>query len=111
MSYNFVITENKVQNEYLNIKTEEEFFEELWKWTYVDDLWDFILEEKPNKEYLLHYICNTFIDENIFHYYEEDELDCFVFIVHDNGRVSIYNWDKFLEDFILNKIKEKYGKI
>ena len=111
MSYNFVITENKIQTEYLNIKSKKEFFEELWKWTYVDDLWDFIEYDKPDHEYLIHYIDNTFIDDNIFHGYEEDELDCFAFVVHDNGRVSTYNWNKSLEDFVLGKIKEKYGKV
>lgn len=109
MNYNFVITENKVRNEYLNISTKEEFFEKLWEWTYEDDLWDFIEGDEPDYEYLIHYIDNVFIDQNIFHEYEEDELDCFAFIVYDN-RVSTYNWNKSLEDFVLKKIEEHYGR-
>jgi hypothetical protein len=111
MTYNFVIIENKVQYEYLNIPTKEEFFEELWEWTYVDDLWEFIEYDKPNYEYLIYFIDNTFIDQTIFHKYKEDELDCFAFIVHDDGKVSVYNWNKSIKDFILKKIEEKYGKI
>lgn len=111
MSYNFIIIENKVRHEYLNIKSEKEFFEELWKWTYVDDLWEFIEYDNPDNEYLIHYIDNIFIDQNMFHEYEEDELDCFAFVVYDDGRVSTYNWNQPLEDFVLKKIEEKYGKI
>lgn len=111
ITYNFVIIEGKVKSEYLNFYFEEAFFEALWKWTYEDDLWDFIEEEKPNKEYLIHYIDNTFIDENIFHEYEEDEITCYAFKVDDDGIVHTYNWNQSLEDFVLKKVKEKYGKI
>ena len=106
MMYNFIIIENKIQTEYLNIETEKEFFEKLWEWTYEDDLWDFIEENEPDYEYLIH-----FIDENIFHQYYEDEIDCFAFIVNDNGKINVYNWNVSLEKFVLNKIKEKYGKV
>ena len=111
MTYNFVIIENKVQSEYLNFYSKEAFFEALWEWTYEDDLWDFIEEDDPDYEYLIHYIDNIFIDENIFHQYEEDELDCFAFIVNNDGIVRLYNWNQSLEDFVLKKIEEKYGKI
>ena len=108
MTYNFVIIEGKVKSEYLNFYSEEAFFEALWEWTYEDDLWDFIEENKPDKEYLIHYIDN-FIDENIFHEYEEDEIDCYAFVV-DDGKVYTYNWNKPLEDFVMKKVKEHYEK-
>lgn len=110
-SYNFVIIENKVQNEYLNIKTEEEFFEELWKWTYAEDLWEFIEIDKPDKECLIHYIDDVFISEEMFHNYEDDDLTCYAFEVDDDEEVHTYNWGQSLIDFVLNKIKEKYGKL
>ena len=110
MTYNFVIIENKVQNEYLNFSSEEAFFEKLWEWTYEDDLWDFIEEDEPDEEYLDHFICNIFIDQNIFHEYEEDELDCFAFKVDDDGMVHVYNWNQPLVDFVMKKVKEHYEK-
>lgn len=110
MTYNFVIIEGKVKSEYLNFYSEDDFFKELWKWTYEDDLWDFIEEDKPDKEYLIHFIDNIFIDQNIFHEYDEDELDCFAFIVDDDGMVHTYNWNQSLEDFVMRKVKEHYEK-
>ena len=110
MTYNFVIIEGKYPEAYLNL-TREEFFDTLWLWTYVDDLWDFIDLENPDKEYLEHYICNTFINENIFHKYEDDDINCYAFIVYDNSNVSSYNWNEHLVEFIYNKIKEKYENI
>ena len=111
MTYNFVITENKIQNEYLNISSEEEFFEKLWECTYVDDLWDFIESDDPDSEYLIHFIDNIFIDENIFHTYEDDDLDCYAFKVDNNGKVYTYNQNKSLEDFVIKKVKEHYENI
>lgn len=109
MIYNLIIIETKYPTEHLNL-TKEKFFEELWKWTYEEDLWDFIESESPDTEYLEHYI-NVFIDENMFHQYEDDEVDCYAFIVDNNGRVHTYNWNQDLIDFVLKKIEEKYGKI
>ena len=108
MTYNFVIIENKVKSEYLNFYSEEAFFEKLWEWTYEDDLWDFIEEDNPDREYLIHYIDDVFIDENIFHEYEEDKTDCYAFKVTDKGEVITYNWNQPLEDFVMKKIKLKY---
>ena len=107
MIYNIVITEYKTHTSFLNL-SKEEFFKKLWEWTYKDDLWDFIEENKPDKEYLIYYIDN-FIDENIFHEYEEDEIDCYAFVV-DDGKVYTYNWNKPLEDFVMKKVKEHYEK-
>lgn len=111
MTYNFIIIEAKQCSEYLNITSEKEFFEKLWLWTYKDDLWYFIYDENPNKEYLENYLCNSFIDENIFHNLYEDETHCYTFTVDDNGKVKTYNWNQSLLDFIYNKVKEKYGKV
>ena len=83
MTYNLVIIETKCPEAYLNL-TEEEFFEKLWIWTYVDDLWDFIEEENPGSEYLNEFIYR-FIDENMFHGYEDDDTDCYAFVAYDNG--------------------------
>ena len=68
--YNFVITDNsKVISPFLNFVEENEFLEELWKWCYEDDLWDF-LDENPevltNSEDLENYILNTFIPKIYF---------------------------------------------
>ena len=107
MIYNFILNEDKYLTECFNL-TKEEFFEKLWEWTYKDDLWDFIESESPDTEYLENYICEVFINENIFHQYEDDEVDCYAFIVDDNGRVYIYNWNRDLIDFVYTKIKEHY---
>ena len=50
-NYNLVIVENKQCIPFLNL-TEQAFYDKLWEWTYVDDLWDYL-------------------DENTFLYYEE----------------------------------------
>ena len=111
MTYNLIIFENKYPSEYLNISTERELFEKLWDWTYIDDLWYFIEEENPNKEYLNDFIENTFIDDNIFHKYEDDDTNCYVFEVNNLGRTRTYLWDHSLIDFIYEKISEKYERI
>ena len=110
MIYNIVFIDGKAITEFLNFVSEEDFFEKLWEWTYLDNLWDFIEEDKPDKERLISYIDNIFIDDEIFHNFEDDDLTCFAFVVHDNGRVSTYNWNQSLEDFVLKKIEKKYGK-
>ena len=109
MIYNVAFMIYKEVNSYTNL-TKEEFFDKLWEWTYEDDLWDFIEEDKPDEEYLDYFICNIFIDQNIFHEYEEDELDCFAFKVDDDGIVHVYNWNQPLVDFVMKKVKEHYEK-
>lgn len=112
ITYNFIITDvNKTINSFLNILNEEEFLEELWKWCYEDDLW-YYLDETPevlnNKENLEDWILNQFIPEDLFHRYEDDDLNCFAFTVSDEKLdTREYNEDRALS-FVLNKIKEHY---
>ena len=47
----------------------------------------------------------------MFHNYEDDDLTCYAFEVDDDEEVHTYNWGQSLIDFVLNKIKEKYGKL
>lgn len=108
ITYNFIIIEGKVIIDYLNFVNKEEFFEELWRWTYVDDLWDFIEESDPTEEELNSYINDVFVEENIFHNYEEGTVDCFAFTVNNEGIVHIYYLNEDLINFIYNKIKEHY---
>jgi hypothetical protein len=113
--YNLIIIECKTQTPYLDL-TKEELFEHLWEWTYDDDLWYNIDEWYDNEvkrveydEELEGYIVSTFIPENMFHNYEEDEVDCVAF---SNGdKVSIYEGDEDLLEFVKNKIKEHYEKV
>lgn len=113
ITYNFIITENKVVHSFLNILNEEEFLEELWEWCYDYDLWDF-LDENPevltNSEELEDYLLNTFIPEDLFHRYEDDDLNCFAFTVSDEKLdTREYNEDRALS-FILGKIKKHYDE-
>ena len=108
-TYNFIITDDKVVHPFLNILNEEEFLEKLWEWCYED--W-YYLDETPevlnNKEDLEDWILNQFIPEDLFHRYEDDDLNCFAFTVSDEKLdVREYNEDRALT-FILNKIKEHY---
>ena len=111
ITYNFIITEDKVIHSFLNILNEEEFLKELWKWCFVDDLWDF-LNENPevltDSEDLENYILNTFISEDLFHRYEDDDLNCFAFTA-SNEKLDVreYDEDRALS-FVLDKIKEHY---
>lgn len=112
INYNFVITDiDKVISPFLNILNEKEFLEKLWEWCYDNDLWDF-LDENPevltNSEDLENYILDTFIPEDLFHRYEDDDLNCFAFTVSDEKLdVREYNESRALS-FILNKIKKRY---
>jgi len=111
-TYNFIIIDyNKAINSFLNILNENEFLEKLWEWCYDDDLWDF-LDENPevlnNEEDLEDWILNTFIPEDLFHRYEDDDLNCFAFTVSDEKLdVKEYDEDRAFT-FVLNKIKEYY---
>ena len=110
MTYNIVFIDRKSITEFLNFVSEKHFFEKLWEWTYLDNLWEFIEIDKPDKECLIHYIDDVFISEEMFHNYEDDDLTCYAFEV-DDEEVHTYNWGQSLIDFVLNKIKEKYGKL
>ena len=115
ITYNFIITDiNKTVNSFLNFLNENEFLEKLWEWCYEDDLWD-SLDENPevliNSEELEDYLLNTFIPEDLFHRYEDDDLNCFAFTVSDEKLdTKEYNEDRALS-FVLNKIKEHYENI
>ena len=107
MTYNVIFIVNKVQTSYLNL-SEEEFFNKLWEWTYEDDLW-YNLEDEglPTEEDFRDWLWGYFIPENVFHRYEEDEVDCFCFYVNSENKVLCYNnYDK-LADFIVDKVKQK----
>ena len=109
ITYNFIVIEDKVIHPFLNILNEEEFLEELWEWCYEDDLWDYLDENSEvltNSEDLENYILNTFIPEDLFHRYEDDDLNCFAFTASDEKLdVREYDKDRALA-FILNKIKK-----
>ena len=113
ITYNFVILDiSKTINSFLNFLDENEFLEELWEWCYDYDLWDF-LDENPevliNSEELEDYLINTFIPEDLFHRYEDDDLNCFAFTATDEKlNVREYDEDRALT-FILNKIKKHYN--
>ena len=113
--YNFVITDiNKTISPFLNFLDENEFLEKLWEWCYEDDLWYFLDENSEvltNSEDLENYILDTFIPEDLFHHYEDDDLNCFAFTVSDEKLdTREYNEDRALS-FILNKIKKHYENI
>jgi hypothetical protein len=115
INYNFVITDNdKVISPFLNFVDENKFLEELWEWCYEDDLWDFLYENPEvlnNEEDLEDWILNTFIPEDLFHRYEDDDLNCFAFTISDEKLdTKEYDEDRALS-FILDKIKEHYENI
>jgi hypothetical protein len=105
--YNLVIIEGKQRIPFLNL-TEQEFYDKLWEWTYEDDLWDYIEENNPTKEELEKSLYD-FIKENVFHEYEDDDVDCFAFIVDDS--VKEYQIDEGLFEFVYAKIKEHNEQI
>ena len=102
IKYNLVIIENKQCIPFLNL-TEQAFYDKLWEWTYEDDLWDYLDENDPTDEELENALYQ-FIRENMFHEYEDDDVDCFAFIVDDS--VKEYQVDEGLFKFIYAKIKE-----
>lgn len=105
IKYNLVIIEGKQRIPYLNL-TEKEFYDKLWEWTYETDLWDYIEEDNPTDEELENFL-DTFIRENVFHEYEDDDVNCFAFVNTDEGIVE-YQVSNELFKFIHNKIKEYY---
>ena len=102
--YNLVIVENKQCIPFLNL-TEKEFYDKLWEWTYEDDLWDYIEENNPSEEDLENAL-RQFINENMFHKYEDDDVDCFAFVNTDKGIVEYQVSDELFR-FIYNKIKNE----
>jgi len=112
IKYNLIIIESKVQTQYLNL-TEEEFFKYLWEWTFEYDLWDIIESDDllSNEEELEDWIWDFVIPQCMLHNYDDDEIDCVAFTNSDEKcHVSIYEGNENLVKFILNKIKEHYGK-
>ena len=107
-NYNLVIIENKQCIPFLNL-TEQAFYDKLWEWTYEDDLWDYIDDNNPDEEELDDSIYR-FIDENMFHEWEDDDVDCFAFVNTDEGIVE-YQIDNILVEFVKSKIKEHYEHI
>lgn len=108
-NYNLVMIENKQRIPFLNL-TEKEFYDKLWEWTYEDDLWDYIDDNNPNEEELNNVIYQ-FINENVFHKWEDDDdVNCFAFINTDEGIVEYQISDKLFE-FVKSKIKEHYEHI
>lgn len=107
-NYNLVIIENKQRIPFLNL-TEQAFYDKLWEWTYEDDLWDYIDDNNPSEEELNDAVCQ-FTDENVFHKWEDDDVDCFAFINTNEGIVEYQISDRLIE-FIKSKIKEHYENI
>ncbi len=101
--YNLVIIEGRQCIPYLNL-TEQAFYDTLWKWTYEIDLWDYVEEDNPTEEELEDFL-DTFIRENIFHEYEDDDVNCFAFI-NDEDYIKEYQVDEEMLEFVKNKIKE-----
>lgn len=106
--YNLVIIEGKQCIPFLNL-TEKEFYDKLWEWTYEEDLWDYLEENNPTDEELENAIYQ-FIDENMFHKYEDDEVNCFAFVNTDEG-IGEYQISERLVEFVKSKIKENYENI
>lgn len=102
IKYNLVIIENKQCTPYLNL-TEQTFYDKLWEWTYKNDLWDYLEENIPTNEELKN-VLGQFIREDMFHQYEDDDIDCFAFIEDDS--IKEYQIDKGLFEFVYAKIKE-----
>ena len=113
MIYNVVFFIYKEGSSYTNL-TKEEFFDKLWEWTYEDDLWDFLDEAKPTKEDLIAYLDNVFIDEDMFHKFDEDDTSCYAFCIEEKSylnpetKVFEYSWNQELEDYVMNKVLERY---
>ncbi len=105
IKYNLVIIENKQRIPFLNL-TEQAFYDKLWEWTYEDDLWDYIDENNPTEEELEDSL-DIFIRENMFHEYEDDDVDCFAFVDTSEGIVE-YQVNKQLLEFVKSKIEEHY---
>ena len=104
-NYNLVMIENKTHIPFLNL-TEQAFYDKLWEWTYEDDLWDYLDENNPTEEDLEDALCQ-FIDGNVFHKWEDDDIDCFAFINTDEGIVEYQISDRLI-NFIKSRIKEHY---
>lgn len=110
MIYNVVFIDGEIIWDYTNL-TKEEFFDKLWEWTWKDDLWDFIDETYPTEEELISYLNNIFIDDMLFHQWDEDYTTCYVFCVNSQGTVSNYSRsNQDLKDYIINKVLECYQK-
>jgi hypothetical protein len=107
-NYNLVIIRNKECIPFLNL-TEQAFYDKLWEWTYEYDLWDYIEENDPTEKDLRNAICQ-FIDDNIFHKWKGDNVDCFAFVNTDDGIVE-YQVDDILIEFIKSKIEEHYENV
>ena len=107
-NYNLVIIEGKQCIPFLNL-TEQSFYDKLWEWTYEDDLWDYIEENNPTEEEFEN-VLDQFIRENIFHEYEDDDVNCFAFINTGDGIKEYQVGNTFIE-FIESKIKEHYENI
>ena len=111
-NYNFIIIDyNKGINPFLNFINEDEFLEKLWDWCYEDNLWDYLDENSEilnNSEDLEDYLLNTFIPEDLFHHYEDDDLNCFAFTASDE-KLDVREYDKNRAlTFVLDKIKKGY---
>ena len=106
-NYNLVIIEGKQCIPFLNL-TEQAFYDKLWEWTYEDDLWDYLDENNPTEEDLED-VLDQFIRENVFHEYEDDDVNCFAFVNTDDGIVE-YKVDDTLIEFVKSKIEEYYER-
>ena len=100
-NYNLIIVENKQVVPFFNL-TEQDFYNKLWEWTYLDDLWDY-LDDNPTilTEDLL-----TWIDLTVFHNDDEDDITCCAFVI--DNEVKEYLIQDGLIEFVKSKIKEHY---
>lgn len=110
INYNLLFIENKRIIEYLNLSSDQ-FLDILWEWCYLDNLWDDIEYHNllEDLEELDLYLINTFIPEDLFHNYIDDEVSCYAFTVSDEKLdVQRFDNDNLLLDFIHHKIKEHF---
>lgn len=106
INYNIVFTEDKTITSFLNL-TEEEFYDKLWEWSYVDDLWYSIEDQNLSQDEIENAI-NMFIDEDMFHSYIDDDRNCFAFVVKDS-KVEEYKIGDKLFSFVLDKVYKHYS--
>lgn len=104
INYNILIIDGKNVYPYFNLN-ETEFLEKLWRWTYIDELFDTIKERDFSKEDLEDYLIENFIPEDVFHNYEDDDLTCFAFTASDE-KLEVKEFDNYemLLPFIMDKI-------
>ena len=108
IKYNLVIVDGNQCVPFLNL-TEQAFYDKLWEWTWVDNLWYWIEEDNPNEEDIENIIFQ-FINYDMLHKDEDDDINCFAFI-NDGDITKEYQIDENIIKFVHGKIKEHNEQI